>query len=84
MSYHSVDTSQTPTVVLGQILKTNVLEEVLLPTLLAAINTDWHVSLLAHGRAEAACVLAGSHLCQGITQVVEVALGEQLWRHVVL
>lgn len=40
--------------------------------------------MFANGRAEAAGVLSGGHLGQSVSQVVEVALGEELRRHVVL
>jgi hypothetical protein len=84
MPYQSVDPSKTSAVVFDQVLKTNVLEEVLLPTLLAAVDTNRDVALLADGRTEATGVLTSGHLGQSIAQVVEVALCKQLWGHVVL
>ena len=84
MSYQTVDASKTSAVVFSQILETDLLEEVLLPTLLATIDTNWDVTLLADGRTKAAGILPSGHLGQSIAQVVEVALCEKLWRHVVL
>jgi hypothetical protein len=84
MAYQAVDSSETSAVVFDQILKTNVFEEVLLPALLAAIDTDRDVALLADSRTEAASILASSHLSQSIAQIVEVAFRKQLWGHVVL
>jgi hypothetical protein len=84
MPYQSVDPSKTSAVVFDQVLKTNVLEEVLLPTLLAAVYANRDVALLANGRTETAGILASGHLGQSIAQVVEVALCEELRGHVVL
>jgi len=84
LTYQAIDAAQAPAVVLGQIFKSNLLEEVLLPAPLTAVDADRHVSLFANGRAEATSVLSGSHLSQSVSQVVEVTLGEELRRHVVL
>ena len=83
MPYQTVDASKASAVIFGEILKTNILEEVLLPTLLATVNANWDVTLLADGRAETTSILTGGHLGQSIAQVVEVALCEELGRHVV-
>lgn len=40
--------------------------------------------MFANSGAEAAGILASGHFRQSISKVVEVALGEELWRHVVL
>jgi hypothetical protein len=48
-SHQAVDASKTSAVVFDQILETDVLEEVLLPSLLAAVDTDGDVTLLADG-----------------------------------
>ncbi|KAG9966801.1 Pentulose kinase, partial [Aureobasidium melanogenum] len=67
-----------------KILETNLLEEVLLPTLDTAVDTNRHEALLADNTAEATVVVAGGNVSKSIGQVVESAAVEQLLGHVVL
>jgi len=82
--YHPIDTTHALKVVLAEILKTNLLQEVLLPSLDGSIDTDWDITLLAYNRAEAASLGASGHVGKSISQVVELATVEQLLWHVVL
>lgn len=71
-------------VVGAQILQADGGEEVLLPALDAAVDAPGHEALLADDAAEAAGLAAGGHVGQGVCQVVELALVEELLGHVVL
>ena len=83
-AYDSVDTSHADEVVLTQILQSDLLQKVFLPAFDAAVNTNRHVALLADYAAEAPLLVSGSHMGQGICQVVELAPLEQFWVHVIL
>jgi hypothetical protein len=76
ITYHAINTSHALKVVLGQVSKTNGLEEVLLPALLTAIDTNRDVTLFADGAAEAARLVSGGEMGKGVSKVVEFALGE--------
>lgn len=84
MAYNSIDSPHAPEVVLGQVAQTDFLEEILLPTLGAAVDTYRDVALLAHGTAEASRVASGSQVRQRIAEIIELAAIEQLLWHVVL
>lgn len=82
--YHPVDTTHALKVVLAEILETNLLQKVLLPSLDGSIDTDRDITLLANNRAEAAGFGASGHVGKSISQVVELATVEQLLWHVIL
>lgn len=82
--YHFVNTAHALEVVLAEIAQANLIEKVLLPALYAAINTNRYVTLLTNGTAEAAGLATGCHVCESISEIVELALVEQLLGHVVL
>lgn len=71
-------------VILGKIAQTDGLEEILLPALLASVDTHRDVSLLADGAAEAPGLVPSGQVGERIGQVVELAAIEQLGGHVVL
>lgn len=81
---HPVYTTHALEVIFAQFLQTNLLQEIVLPALNAAIYTNGHEALLADNTAEAASLVARGHVSQGVSQVVELALVEKLLRHVVL
>lgn len=83
-THYTIDATHPPEIVLGQVAKTNGLKKVFLPALLAAVDTNGHIALLADGAAEAARLVARGQVSKGITQVVELAAREELRRHVVL
>lgn len=83
-SHLAMNATHALEVVFGQITQTNGLEEVLLPALLAPINTNGNVALLADGTAKAACLVAGSYMGQGISKIIEFAAVEKLLGHIVL
>lgn len=82
--YHPVDTTHALEVVLAKILKTDLLQKVLLPSLDGSVDSDWNVTLLTYNRAEAASLGAGGHVGKSISQVVELAAVEQFLWHMVL
>jgi len=82
--YHPVDTTHALEVVLAKILKTDLLQKVLLPTLDGSVDADWDVSLLTDNRAKAASLGASSHVGKCVSQVVELATIKELLWHVVL
>jgi hypothetical protein len=82
--YYAIDATQTLEVVLAQIFKSNLFEEVLLPALDTPIHTHRYETLLTHHRAETPRLIARSQMCQGICQIIELALVELLLWHVVL
>ena len=82
--YHPIDTSHTLEVVLAEILKTDLLQKVLLPSLDGSVNADWNVALLADDGAKAASLGASGHVGKSVSQVVELATVKELLWHVVL
>lgn len=82
--YHPIDSSHTLEVVLAEIFESNLCQEILLPSLDTAIDTYWHKTLLADNTAKATSLVTGRHMCERISQVVELAIRELLLWHVVL
>lgn len=82
--YHFINTTHSLEVVLADVAQANLSEEVFLPALDTAVNTHGDVSLLADGTAEATSLTSCSHVGESISQVVELALVEQFFGHVVL
>lgn len=83
-AHHPVDSAHALEVILCQISESNILQEILLPSLHTAINTDRDIPLLADHTAEAALFVAGCNVCQSIRQIVELALVKHLLGHMVL
>jgi hypothetical protein len=71
-------------VVLGKVVKTNLMVEVLLPTLDATVDTHRDIALLANNTAVATSLVASSQVCKSIGKIIELGTCEQLRRHVVL
>lgn len=55
-----------------------------MPTLDAAVDTNWHEALFADDTAVASLFVAGGQVLESIGQVVKLAAVKQLLRHVVL
>lgn len=83
-AHHPIDAANPLEVVLDQIAEPNLVVKVLLPPLDAPVDADGHVPLLAHGAAEAPRLPARGEVGQRVGQVIELAAGEQLGRHVAL
>lgn len=81
---HPVYTTHALEVVLAQFLQTDLLQEIILPALDTAIHANGHETLLADNTAKAAGLVASGHVGEGVGQVIELALVEQLLGHVVL
>jgi len=83
-AHHPVDTTHLLEVVLGKIVKANLMVEVFLPTLDATIDTHWDEALLADNTAVATGLVASSQVGESISKIIELGTCEQLRRHVVL
>jgi len=59
-AYYSVYSSQTLKIILAEVFKANLFQEILLPTFDAAVNTNWNITLLADYTAEASLLIASS------------------------
>ncbi len=83
-AHHPVNASHALEIILDEISEANLVVKIFLPALDAAINADGNVALLANGAAEAARLVAGSQVSKGIRQIVKLAAGKEIGRHVVL
>lgn len=83
-THFAVDSAQSLEIIFHKIPQANGFQKVSLPSLDTTINTNGDISLLAHRTTEAPILILGSHMCQSIGQVVELAPIEQFLRHVVL
>jgi len=83
-AHHPVDASQSLKVVLGKVAKTDGLEEILLPALHAAIDTDRDKTLFANRAAVTSGLVSGRHMRKCVRKIVKLAPIEQLRGHVVL
>ena len=84
MAHHLINATHSLEVVLNKVIQANSVIEVLLPALYTAIHTDWDISLLADGAAEAAALVTRSNMGEGIAEVVKLGSCKELRRHVVL
>lgn len=83
-AHHPVDATHALKVILHQIAETDRLVKVFLPALDASVDTNGDKALLADGAAVASGIIASRHVCEGIGQIVKLALIKQLRWHVVL
>lgn len=58
--------------------------KVLLPSLDSSIDTNWNKTLFTDSATETAVLVSRGQVREGVAQVVKLALGKQLRRHVVL
>lgn len=79
-----MNTSHSLKVVLGQILEANRLKKVLLPALLTIVNADRDISLLADCAAEATGLITSGQVGKRVAQIVKLAAGKLLCRHIIL
>jgi hypothetical protein len=80
----SLNAAHAPEVVFTQVLKADFSQEVGLPTLHAAINTDRHIALLADHGAVASLFVSSGNMGESICQVVKLAFVEDLLWHMIL
>jgi hypothetical protein len=83
-AHHPVDTAHLLEVILGKVTETNVMVEVFLPTLDAAVDANRDVALLANNTAVAASLVASSQVSESICKIVELGTLKHLWGHMVL
>ena len=79
-----MNTSHFLKIVLGQVAQPNGLKEILLPALLAVVNANRDISLLADSAAEATSLIPSSQMSESITQIVKLASRKLLGGHIVL
>lgn len=83
-AHHPIDSSHPFEIIFHQILQPNFLQEVFLPALDTSIYTNRDEALLTDHTAETPLLVPSCDMGQGIGQIIEFTLVEELLGHVVL